>query len=365
MTGRILLVLGGLALLGACSDLLTDEDRELRIEATGSVEGSVFVDVDGSGSQGILDLPFAGLGVRLVESGAGGTVSTAVTDTLGVFRMGPVPVGSFRLTVDPATLPDSLLIFGMDTTGFLIHPDSIVQRNFRLSFPTHTLAEARALPPGRRIFTHGIALNPRDPFGDGAVHLQDGSDYLRATRVERANDLVLGDSVRFLGRTATQAGRPVLDDARVFILVSQAALPRAAEVSSDDAASARDGALDAALVQIRNAEVLDTVSVEEGLIVTADDGSGPVEMLLREFLAFDHTVLEPDSALIERASGLLVPVRSLEGETRWRLTPRFPSDLAVTRKESEEDAGPEEDGGRNAQAPSNRPPPPGGRGPGG
>jgi hypothetical protein len=176
--------------------------------------------------------------------------------------------------------------------------------------------------------THGIALNARSPFGDGVVHLQEGIDYLRATGVDREN-IGAGDSVRFIGRTAKDAGLPILQDVRPFRLVAQAVFVQPVEVTSAEAASATGGDLDAALVRIRNALIEDTTSIGTNLVVRADDGSGPVELVLRDFLNFNRTLFNPDSTRFVEAVGLLVPLQVGAGQVRWRMTPRGGADLDV------------------------------------
>lgn len=316
------------AALGGCGDLPFDGGSPT-IEATGAVAGSIFLDVDGSGAITTSDRPAPSVRVRLVTQGGLGEVAEAVTDSVGVFRMSSVPVGSFRLQLDSTALSDSLIVTEMDTSPFTLARGDTVIRHIQLAYPTADFEEISSLPPGRRVFTHGIALNQRVPFGDGVVHLRLGDSYLRALEVDRSS-LQPGDSVRFLGTTASDQGRPVIRDVRPFILVAQAALVEPVELTSAMAATGgEEGRLDAALVRIRSANILDTLSVGPDLVVTADDGSGPVEIVLRDFLTIDRAPFRPDSTAFIQATGLLVPVRSEDGEARWRLTPRAASDLSL------------------------------------
>jgi hypothetical protein len=327
LRGRMALA-SALAVLStaACGDLLSPE-KELTIDETGVVGGFVFLDVDGSGTLSAVDEPATGIRVRLIPEGGGGAVASATTDTLGVFRMIDVPVGGFRVAVDTTTVPDSVRVFGLDSAPFILAAGDTVVRNFRVSFPTFTLAEIREMEPGVRVFTHGFALNVRVPFGDGAVHLREGDTYLRATSVERS-PLSVGDSVRFLGRIDTEAGRPVLNDVRVFIQVTQADPVPPVEITTASAATANGEVLDAALVRARNAAIVDSFSVGPDLVVVADDGSGPVDVVLRGFLPFDRTAMEPGTTQFTVATGLLVPILD-EGGLRWRLTPRGTGDLTL------------------------------------
>lgn len=324
--------LGGVLLAGAlglsgCGDMIMDERAHV-IEATGVVVGVGYLDLDGSGTPNPGDRPMKDVRIRLIPAGGGDAVTSATTDSLGVFRMRSVPVGDFRLEIDEESVPDSVQIFDLSEAPFTLGAGDTIQRNFRTSFPTYTLEEVRSLPPGLRVFTHGFALNPRDPFGDGAVHLREGELSLRATAVQRS-EVFPGDSVRFLGRTSTQAGQPILDDVRPFILVSRAVLIRPIDVSTADAFTALDAARDAELARIQNAAIVDTTTVAGDFVVSADDGSGPVDVVLRDYLNFNRSVFRPGEVEIQAATGLLVAFRTDDGDTRWRVMPRGTSDMTL------------------------------------
>lgn len=314
-------------LLPACDDMIL-EDQTFTLDARGTVLGSVFVDLDGNGSMSEADVPMVGLGVEVVAAQGGGRFALATTDVEGAFVATGVPVGTFRIGVDSTTLPDSLDVFGLDPDPFVLGAGDTLRAGFRTSFPVFTLAEVQGLEPGRRVFTHGIALNSRDPVGDGAVHLQAGDSYLRATAVDRVS-LLAGDSVRLQGRTAREAGLPVLTDVRAFVLRERAVIPRPVDLSTAEAASARGEELNAALVRIAGAQVTDTATVDADLVATVDDGSGPVEVAFRNFIEFDTSLLEPGVAVLDPAVGLLVAHRLLDGTVEWRLVPRVPTDVTV------------------------------------
>lgn len=325
-----------LVAVAACEDTLT-QDRRLVIEGTGVVRGFAFLDVDGSGSAGDVDEPAQGIRLRLMPARGGGAVRTEATDGQGVFQMTEVPVGEFRLEVDPESVPDSVEVFGLDTVPFKLTAGLTIDRNFRVSFPTFSLAEVRELEPGRRVFTKGIVLNARVPFGDGVMHLREGEVHLRSTAVERTSVLPQ-DSVRVSGRTAVDAGQPILTDVRVFLLQSQAVALIPFELSTAEATTASDGTRDAALVRIQNAVIQDTVRVGDDLIVTADDGSGPVDVVLRSFISWNWSAFRPQEVELSRADGLLVPMLEGDGTIRWRLTPRGGADVSLEDVEDEDDA---------------------------
>jgi len=306
----------------------------LDIDATGGVIGVTFLDNNGNGTIDGIDEPFAGLKVRLTATRGGEPVATAETDTTGVFRMTDVPVGSYRLSLDPSSVGDSLEVSGGDIQ-LAVRRDSLSEATIGVSFPVLSFEEVRAAEPGRRVFTSGIALNPRPNFGDGVVYLQADTVYLRATNVERAN-ISTGDSLRLLGRTARNNGQPVLDDVTPFVLVNLATIPVPLERRTGVSATAEDGKIDAALVRVRAAEIHDTSTVNGDVHFFLDDGTGPVEVVLRSFLLPNASAIRPDTILrVKEAAGLLTPYAEPTGGVRWRLLPRAAGDLTLEVKEAD------------------------------
>lgn len=336
--GVLTLLASGLLVLVGCEDTLLME-REISIDAIATVRGFAFLDFNGSGKLDQGDRGAGGLRVRLLPVSGGEPVATAETDSTGQFLVDEIPVGTFRMRLDSATVGDTVEVVGFDDEAFTVDAGDTMSVSFYVTYPTLTVPEVRAASPDRKVFTHGIALNPRVSFGDAAVHLQVDSVYLRAIDVPRV-PILPGDSLRLLGVTGTRAGQPVLREVIAFRLRQEAVFPRPVDVTTGEAADARSGKLDAALVRIEEAEILDTTTVENDFVATVDDGSGEVELVLRDFLSFNTAALRPDSVLIRRASGLLVPRRSVEGSVRWRLIPRFLSDVVAEQKEFEaEDPG--------------------------
>jgi len=269
--------------------------------------------------------------VRLFVVGTQSLSGSATTDVNGVFVVDDVPVGRVRLEADSTLLGDSLAVFDLADDEFTLRAGDTLIVTVGVTFPSFTLAEARGVPEGRKGFVEGIVLNARDPRGDGSVHLQSGETYLRMVGTPRT-DLVPGDSVRILGRTARQAGQTVIIVEEPFLLAQRVALPQPLERTTALATSADDGRSDAALVRIRDADIVDTVTVTgqlgRDLHMTVDDGSGPLDIVLAEFGAFDLTRVQPDSFTVREATGLLVPIQTAEGPV-WRLVPRSNTDLAI------------------------------------
>jgi len=323
--GAIALLAGGAA---GCGDLVVD-GRQAEIRATGAIGGTVRIDQDGNGILGGGDPPVPGLRIQLLSAVGGAVVDTASTNAEGTYLMPAAPVGEYRIGVDPATIPSDLHPFGFDPEPILLTADRNVQVNFGLTLQEFTPAEVRGLPSERWLFTRGIVLNVRNQPGDATVHIREGDTYLRVTEVDPVN-LTVGDSVRVRGRTAVSATQPILAGATIFRLVPQAVLVTPVEVSTAQAALASGETLDAGLVRIRNAIIVDTASVGGNLRVTVNDGTGPVDLFLREFLTFNRSQLVPGGAVVSQATGLLVPVQDGAGLVRWRVNPRAQADLTVT-----------------------------------
>jgi hypothetical protein len=143
-------------------------------------------------------------------------------------------------------------------------------------------------------------------------------------------DLQVGDSVRVRGRTAVSVGQPILTDATIFRLVPRVTLVFPVNLTSSQAATASEGALDAALVRIDNAVITAAQQMPDGHFhVTANDGTGPVVVVLRNFLGFNLGPIVPGTTQFTFAIGLLVPTADGVGNVTWQMTPRAGGDIDV------------------------------------
>lgn len=336
MRRHSLLWLVALVLLGgtvSCADS-TSVDL-LEVDASGVLFGLAFLDNNGNDVVDSSDTPLKGLRVLLTAGRSGAVVREVTTESNGSFVMLDIPVGAYELTLDAATLGDSLLPSGGAGEDVNIQRGDTTRVDFGVSYPVLTVEEVRDYPPGQRVFTSGIAVNPRLSFGDGMVHLQGDSAYLRSTNVARAN-ISIGDSVRFLGRTAVNAGQPILDDVTPFVLVNGAAVPIPLEVATGEAALARGGSIDAALVRVRRGEISDTATVNGNFRFKVNDGTGPIEVYLRSFLQLQTASIRPDTIVYApQITGLLVPMDDGAGSIRWRILPRGGSDVLLDVKRAD------------------------------
>ncbi|HET9947390.1 MAG TPA: DUF11 domain-containing protein [Longimicrobiales bacterium] len=330
-TRGLLLVLASAA-WSACMNA-SDVDL-LEVPGTGAIAGQAFLDLNGSGTLDGPDSVLANVRVLLTPQGAMDPIADVTTGEDGTFALLDVPVGTYTVAIDPELAGDSLVVLG--AAGSLeVGLGEAIPVALGLSYPALALEDVRAAAPGRRVFTTGIALNTRQPFGDGQVHLQGATAWLRATNVERAG-IDAGDSVRFLGRIAVDNGQPVLDSVLPFVLVNQAQMPAAVPVSIAEAASAGGGALDAALVRIQDAEITDTATVDGDFRFLAYTGTDTVEVVLRSFLGIGTGQVRPDTVVsLVRATGLLRPHDDGTGTVRWRLLPRAGADLALAEKRAD------------------------------
>lgn len=323
-----------LAVAVGCEDL--PEDPVLTVDATARLVGLAYLDANGDGRQDAQDAPVRDVGLELRQAGSSASVATARTDSLGRFVFAGVPVGRYSLGLRGDVLGDSLEILTFDAGPYVLAADDTVDVTVGLTYPTRTIEEVRELPPGRPVFTTGIALNSRLPFGDGTVHLKGDSLYLRAIGVERST-LNVGDSVRFFGRTARRVGQPVLEQVTPRVLVSLAALPRPLEVTAAQAASAGEGRLDAALVRVRTLEIADTTTDAGGRFRMVLSGDGTVTVVFRDYITVPRPLFDGDSVRVAAAAGLLVP-ETRGDEVVWVIQPRSLDDIALELKEPEEPA---------------------------
>jgi hypothetical protein len=299
------------------------DNRVLSIPGSGVVGGVVYLDVDGNRQVGGPDNGLQNVRVRLLVAGTRDTVAQATSDANGGFVLGRVAVGRYTVVLPgEAAFGDTIAIVRIDTADISLTPDDTVQVQVAVSYPSVTIAEARQLAVGTKVFLEGVALNSQTTFGDTTVHLIDTTGALRIAGV-RGPLVALGDSVRFLGRIAARDGQPVLDGAQATVLL--AGLVRVAEtVTSAQCATADAGRLDAALVKVVDGTIgSDTATVNGDFTFSVDDGSGSVTVVFDKDASLTRTGYVP-GAVID-VTGLLVP----DGAGAWRLKPRTNADVQV------------------------------------
>ncbi|MGH7449480.1 MAG: hypothetical protein ACRELT_18035, partial [Longimicrobiales bacterium] len=154
-----------------------------------------------------------------------------------------------------------------------------------ISFPSVTIAAARALAPGRSVVIEGIALNGWGAFGDSTVHVRDATGAIRGVRT--VGNVAAGDSVRLLGTVSARDGQPVLTSVTASTLLAGIGVPEPDSVATALAASAQSGSRDAGQVRI-GGSITGSQSLPNGdIILTVDDGSGSVEVLMDKDVTFN------------------------------------------------------------------------------
>lgn len=316
----------------ACIDATDIE--VLQVGGNAVLVGQAFLDLNGNATADPTDAPLRGVTVVLSPAGATSQVLSANTDSLGLFRLTAVPVGNYDVRLDTVTFGDSIARFGQPVSLSLALGDTAFA-SLGATYPHVSLAEVRASPPGRRVFTAGIALNPRPSFGDGVVHFQEGAVSLRGTNVGPAT-LAPGDSVRLLGRTGSNTGQPILDGVSTFVLRPNAVFigPNTPPlVTLAQAAGALSPASDAALVRVGAGEIRDTATVNGDFSFWVHAGVDSLEIVFRDFLSITpNPPIRPDTIVrLVRATGLLTPHIDAAG-ARWRLLPRGSADVTTETK---------------------------------
>jgi hypothetical protein len=320
---RLTLSLAALSLAG-CSG--ADSGYLFEFSGIGSVEGQVFLDLDRTGARSGGDTSVRGVAVAHVLRGTRDTLGIAVSDTSGRFFLTDLPPGTYLTLPDPAFMGDSLEITGLTPQEAVVLPSRTTVVSMGLSFPERSIPEIVVSPPGRRLFTRGVALTPPGALGGGVLHLRADGRAVRATQVPSITYAV-GDTVLVLGRTQQLSGRIVLSQATSARRIRDGLpAPAPIPVSSAVAATAQGGVRDAELVVVAGAQILQTSTAFGEVTATVTDGSGPLVvrfptgflLTLRVDSLVVGTVLEP--------RGVLVPAPSGPG---WELRPRIAADVGI------------------------------------
>ncbi len=285
----------------------------------------LYLDRDGSGNQTPGDTAFTGARVELRPLGGGRPVQTAVSTRTGEAFF-EVPVGYYAISVDPASIGDTLAVGNIDPDFVQLRFDDIpLVVTIRLTFGELSIRAVRQLPIGRRVLIRARVLAGVQVFRDTTSHVADTSSQIRLTRVALRGGLtgnLPGDSVTVLGTVSTRGGQPTLDQA-VITLLGNRPPPIPVSLSTAGAAAAFGGVLDAGLVQITGALITDTATIAPDFLVVGNDGSGPVRVVLDAVTGINRATFIPGRSMTVR--GVLVPV----GDGTWALKPRGPEDTFV------------------------------------
>jgi hypothetical protein len=313
-------------LLAGCAN--AGSDRVVAVKQTGTVQGRVSFDVNGSGAfeQGT-DTGLAQIGVRIIARGTRDTTARGSSGAAGAYTLTDVPIGDYALSMDTSTFGDSIQVEKIDSATFTVPPGGTVTVNVQVSYPRVSIGAARALAPGHHVFVVGVALNGSAAFADSSAGFADTSGTIRLTRVR--SSFLASDSLRVLATTAQRAGQPTLDGPTIFAL-GQGRAPTAATLTTVLAASAASGTRDAQLVSVSGATISDTAPrTATSFVLTVNDGSGPlvVELDTTADAAFKPANLPGSFVPGNKFNllGVLVPT----GTGTWRLRPRSAADVTL------------------------------------
>jgi hypothetical protein len=318
------------ATVASCTNV--GSDRGLGLETRQIVRVELYLDRDGTRTVTTFDTAFASARVSLIVQGVGDTLATATSNTAGIAEFLSVPLGRYRLAVNPQSIGDSIRVEAIQDADLrptdeirVTVADSVTAMLVRLGYPEVSIREIRSLPLGRRVFLRAYVLSGVQSFRDTTSHVADSSGQLRLTRVTLRGGLTgnnPGDSVSILGVTSTRAGQPTLDQALLTRFGQQPA-PVPFAVSTETAATAAGGTLDAALAQITGAIITDTATVAPDFRIRVTDGSDTLSVILDGLLSVPRTVFAPGRSMNVR--GVLVP----DGLGAWVLKPRIPGDITL------------------------------------
>ncbi len=291
-----------------------------------TVNVATFLDRDGSATPSEADTAYAGVRLIIRPAAGGLPVQTITTNAQGQAQFDDIPVGSYSVSVDPASLGDSLLVAAVSpTTLRLMFDQGILDQTIRLAYPELSIQNARQDVPGRRVMIRGLVLAGVQSYRDTTSYVQDATGRVRLTRVSLRGGLTgnnPGDSITVIGSISSRAGQPTLDQAIITLLGFRPS-PIPFALTTAVAATANGGVLDAGLVQITAATITEATLVAPDLRVVVDDGSGPLTMILDSQGGFNQAAFIPGRVL--NARGILVP----DGTGRWQLKPRGGGDVTV------------------------------------
>lgn len=313
-----------LLLLALTGCELSDEEKILGIDASGSLAGLVFLDADGDQLlDPAVDGPVARAGVSLLISGSPRVLLRTETSAGGEYWFPSIPVGSYRVVLDSTALGDTLRMLNAAPVHVVVSAGDTAVVLLGVGRPLLAVAELRRAESGRRVTLEGIALSGSGTFGDGTLHVADSTGSIRAFQL-RDRNVSAGDSLRLVGVSGRMDGEPALLEAEVFF-IGRGSLPPATPLATGAAARASGGSLDAAQVRIEDAVVLSTGTTVQGdLRLRVDDGSGLLDVVLDRHAGITSEIPVLPGARVD-AVGVLVP----DGEGKWQLKPRASRDLVI------------------------------------
>ncbi len=318
-----LLLLALAATQSSCGN--AGEDLGFGVGRARPLTAIVYFDRDNSGSRTTLDTTVAGILVRLARVGVPVPLREATTALDGAIVFPGLDPGSYAAVVDSLFLSDSIVAVRAPFTIVVTaggEPDTI---EVNLAPPVVTVQQLRSTAAGQIRIVAGIVRAGRHQYSDHAVYIADSTAALRLQNVRNLNLSAVnepGEIVRARGKVGVVNGQAVLDSAVIYI-EDLGPEPLPDTLTTGFAANAAGGQRDAALINIRNATILDTTTVLEVFRVGVNDGSGRLELQL-DPLGFPDRGSFVLGGQID-ATGVLIPINP----GVWQLWPRSSGDYVI------------------------------------
>lgn len=274
----------------ACAD---DPAPLFEIPGSGSVEGQLFLDINGDGnydpSAGDRLLP--NVNVRLQERGTDQVIAggTGTTDATGRFRLTGVPVGSHDLAIDTTGVGSGVAFCQNPVPVDVFLNETLFRPVAARGGCVISIAEAEAMPLGTPVTVRGVITSAPGMINSNTGIIQDASGGTPLFRFVGAPTLQVGDIAEVTGTVDQFAGEYEIVDVRVLSVtpgdppVPDVMTTGAADATWDDPLSPEQGTL----IRIEGAKLLTTFSAGGGRNATIDDGSGPILIRVESGLAPD------------------------------------------------------------------------------
>lgn len=321
-----------LALLASAACTNAGERLTVPPLPNGAIQVLVYFDRDGSHSATTLDTVMAGMRVALLVPGGQDTLRTGVTNAQGLATFDSLPIGSYRVVIDPRTIGDTVGVIAGDTGTVRIIAESDsnrLGRAIRLGFTEVTLTTARNMTAGKRVLVHAVVTSGFQLFRDSSAFLVDTSGALRVAGARAKSGVLgnnIGDSVLVLGTTGKSLGQGALLNG-FFVGAYVTVIPPLPRITSVvDARNAKGGTLDAVLIQLSNVVIRDTAASGTDFMLKVAD---PADTSVKTNIVLDQLLSAPRGLFVPGRTGtfrgVLVPV----GDGTWVLKPRNGLDVVL------------------------------------
>ena len=177
----------------------------------GQIAGVLYRDNNGNNVfDPATDTPAPGITVQLFRGTDTTTVvATTTTSANGAFVFNTLRPGNYTVRVVP--LP-TMQIVGGNTMSFTVGSQQTTVASVRFTGNLITpIAQARQQPANSQVAVEGVVTAAPGPLGATTIYVQDASGGIMVFNTPTNLGLVVGDSVRIVGRVSAFGGEPQLD----------------------------------------------------------------------------------------------------------------------------------------------------------